>query len=428
MRAPSAGLAVLGVALIASTVRAQDDEVLRVVSIDMSQPLAPSIVLTVPDLLAGQVLPAGAFSAHDDRGPRPISVENLTVGDLDVGLVIDTAADLPVTAVGEQQATAVEVLRNLQSGGDLGISTSTASSVQLPTPGHSATYSFLAGLRSEGDRHMAAGIRKLLDHFRSDSARRRAIVVMSAGDVDLTTSAETVLLAEDMTTRAVQVFWLVMDGTAPPIVHELAASGQPVTLIEGKSAAAAADQVVSALKAQYRVSIDLTGAVGPVRLRADVNGAVHEVPVSVATLVPPSTTQASATQPAAEPNRAAPVATMPAVPTTGAAAAPIVTAPMELNARQRTAGVVEINGGTSATWWALIAFASLAARRRSGWWSPARRMPSAVAFTPSRERHRRPDTSSLRSIAHPPDIHRRRRVTWTSSLSSARDTSDYRWR
>ena len=279
MRAPWAGLVVLGVALVATTSAAQadDEQVLRVVSIDTSQALAPSIVVAVPGLSAGQVLAPTAFSAVDDQGPRPMGVEQPGVGQLDVALVIDTAADVPLSTLGNQQATAVELLRHLQGAGELGTYTSTAQVLQPPTPDRLANFSSIAEVRPDGDRHFAAGLLSALSHFRPDTVSRRAIIVTSAGTADLTTPAETAVLAQDMTGRGVQLFWVVMDGTAPPIVQDLAASGQPVTVIAGKAAAAAADQVAAALQAQYRVTIDLTGAVGPVRLRVEVDGVVHEV-------------------------------------------------------------------------------------------------------------------------------------------------------
>ena len=135
---------------------------------------------------------------------------------------------------------------------------------------------------------------------------------MSAGAGDWTTPAETTALAEDIAARGVQVFWLAMDGAAPPIVDDLAAEGQPVTLVEGMTAAAAADHVATALLAQYRMTIDLTGAVGPVRLRLEADGAVHEIPLAVeaAAEVAPATAPPSA-PPAAAPPPPAPVTTTP---------------------------------------------------------------------------------------------------------------------
>ena len=153
MRALTAGLAVLGVALIATTATAvagDNHEGVRVVSMDTSQTLAPSIVVAVDGTSAAQVLPPAAFAALDDNGIRPIGVEHLGLGRLDVALVVDTAADVSVEALAKQQATAVELLRHLQGAGQLGVYTSTARVLQAATADPSANFSYLAGLQPGG--------------------------------------------------------------------------------------------------------------------------------------------------------------------------------------------------------------------------------------------------------------------------------------
>jgi hypothetical protein len=366
MRAVAAGVVVLAVALIATTTtaRADDDRGLHVVSVDASDALAPSIVVEVPGLLAGQALSQAAFAAVDDNGARPIHVEHLGLGQLDAALVLDTAVDVSLESVTQQQAAAVELLRLLDGARELGVYTSTARSLQPPTPDHPANYSFVGDVRPEGDRHFAAGLLSALAHFRRDPGSRRALIVMSAGAGDWTTPAETTVLAEGMAAHGVQVFWLAMDGTAPPIVDDLAAAGQPVSLVQGMTAAAAADHVATALRAQYRMTIDLTGASGPVRLRLEADGAVHEIPLAMeaAAEVPPAAAPPSTPSAAAPPPPSVPATTSPPVTTSPRtrAAGPIEAA-KKPEPLERAFGVIEIGGGTSATWWALTIFVTIAA-------------------------------------------------------------------
>ena len=86
--------------------------------------------------LAGHVLSQSAFAALDDNGARPIQVEHLGLGELDAALVLDTAGDVSLEAVTQQQAAAVEVLRHLDGARELGVYTSTARSLQPPTHDH----------------------------------------------------------------------------------------------------------------------------------------------------------------------------------------------------------------------------------------------------------------------------------------------------
>ena len=173
MRALTAGLAVLGVALIATTATAlagDNHEDVRVVSMDASQTLAPSVVVAVDGISTATVLPPAAFTALDDNGTRPIGVEHLGLGRLDVALMVDTAADVSVEALAKQQATTVELLRHLQGAGQLGVYTSTAQVLRAATPDPAADFSYLAALRPEGDRQIAAGLLGALEQFQRDPA------------------------------------------------------------------------------------------------------------------------------------------------------------------------------------------------------------------------------------------------------------------
>ena len=286
MRALTAGLAVLGVALIATTATALAGDIhegVRVVSLDASQTLAPSIVVAVDGTSAAQVLQPAAFAALDDNGVRPIGVEHLGLNRLDVALVVDTAADVSVEALAKQQATTVELLRHLHGAGQLGVYTSTAQVLHAATADPSANFSFLAGLRPEGDRQVAVGLLGALEQFHPDPATRRALIVMSTGSDVWSSLPDAAGLSTAIADRDVQVIWLALEGTAPSIVDELTPAGRSAILVEGAAAAAAvADHVATALQAQYRVTIDMTGAVGPVRLRVEANSAAHEVPLAVA--------------------------------------------------------------------------------------------------------------------------------------------------
>jgi hypothetical protein len=284
VRAILAGPVVIGalMATVTTPAAADDSRGLRVLSVDRSQPSSPSIVVGVPGELAGEVLSSAAFVALDDNGPLPIRVEHLGVDQLDVVLVLDTAGDVPLETVGRQQGAAFELLRHLQDAGRVGIYTSTARALQSPTSDRQSNYSLLFELEPKGDREFARGVLSALARFHQDRGSRRAIIVMSAGAGNWTTRAETTALAEDLTALDAQVFWLAVEGTTPPpIVRDLGASGQPVTLIRGNTATMAADRVATELDAQYRMTIDVTGAVGPVRLRVEGSGAVDEVPLAV---------------------------------------------------------------------------------------------------------------------------------------------------
>ena len=171
------------------------------------------------------MLPPAAFAALDDNGIRPIGVEHLGLGRLDVALVLDTAADVSVEALDKQQATTVELLRQLEGAGQLGVYTSTARVLQTATPDPSANFSYLAELRPEGDRQVVAGLLGALEQFHRDPATRRALIVMSAGGGDWASLPEMTALAEVIAERDVQVVWLALDGTSQSIVGALARFG-----------------------------------------------------------------------------------------------------------------------------------------------------------------------------------------------------------
>ena len=365
MRALTAGLAVLGVALIATTATAlagDNHEDVRVVSMDASQTLAPSVVVAVDGISTATVLPPAAFTALDDNGTRPIGVEHLGLGRLDVALMVDTAADVSVETLAKQQATTVELLRHLQGAGQLGVYTSTAQVLRAATPDPAADFSYLAGLRPEGDRQIAAGLLGALEQFQRDPATRRALIVMSTGSDVWSSLPDAAGLATVIADRDVQVIWLVLEGAPPSIVDDLTPTGRSPILVEGAAAAAAvADHLATALQAQYRVTIDMTGAVGPVRLRVEASSAAHEVSLAVAggfARIPPVTAPVATDPDIVRPLPAATRSVAPAPPSaTRSPAAQPAAAP-----EARPLGVsIELGGrSTTATWWVLAIFAVVA--------------------------------------------------------------------
>ena len=184
------------------------------VSMDTSQTLAPSIVVAVPDCSRRRrcSLPA-AFAALDDNGARPIGVEHLGLGQLDVALVVDTAGGR-VPGGGGQAASG-----RRRAAPSPGRERDSSASTRAP-PGRSSRRPPIdrpTSRTSPGCARRVIATSPPGCSARSPTStvipgRRRAIIVMSAGGGDWTTPAETTALAEDIAARDVQVFWLAHGG------------------------------------------------------------------------------------------------------------------------------------------------------------------------------------------------------------------------
>ena len=273
-RAVTAAIAAALVLLSAVGSAAQEEQRLKVDSIDAGRHPRVELVVTAPQALSGKEIPSNAFTVAEDGVPIDVKVKPLPSNDLAVLLLIDTSGSMQGSAMSAAKAAAIDFVRKMPSGVRLsvvGFSTSPKVASKFTT-NHDQAVAAIGGLEAQGETALYDAVRAASRQFPADRAVRRALVVLSDGGDTVSTStlneAAAVLAAAQASAHVIE---LKSDESNAQALKAIAkAGGGEVTATSDPQALSAVyDAVASQLVNRYVIRY-ASDTYGPTKLAVAV--------------------------------------------------------------------------------------------------------------------------------------------------------------
>ena len=366
------GAATLSISCVAHAVSGPD---VQVVAVDSSRYPVVAIDVAVPTHELSGTLPADAFSI---AGASRLDVTRLDPAGIVVGLVLDDRSTVSASGVASEQGGAVELVRGLDPGTLLAVSS--PSGVLVAASDDKSMQ--MRAIEAVGVHPLVASGalgRTLIDsaaRLATTSSTRRVLVALVADGFAIGDAAADLRTALAGSRAQLHVV-AVGSAVDPELAAVAAATGGTSTTTDARGVIAALDVVTRPLTGRYRLTANLDApgthvvrvTFGIATVQVNINVAAPAIPTTSS--APPTTVGARSrsTVAASVPRTVAGNAASSAAPTSRASVAPASsTAPQSLGAashRGRRGLVVAVFGALVAT---VVAFATSLYRR----WSRSR--------------------------------------------------------
>jgi hypothetical protein len=280
---------------------ADADEELRIVTIDSSQYPIVEAVVVVPPLMAGRPLAATHFDVRERTVARPLAVEPLDPSTLELAVVVDASiGPEPLTAA---QGGLLEIPVHLREPQISLVNAANPPSVALPlTDDPRAAGAAFRAMTARQESALEDGIDMALDQFSPDARWKAMVVVAGSAPTD---SVRLVQAADRAESESVQTYVISVDAVPPELGRVAFATGGEAMAIGQDGFLAAVDDVITDLRGQYRVRIELSGddPAAPVALAVSAFGMTSRTPLPIAATADSSRTsrEPSSTSPSQTP-------------------------------------------------------------------------------------------------------------------------------
>ncbi|MGI9602827.1 MAG: vWA domain-containing protein, partial [Acidimicrobiales bacterium] len=233
-------------------------EEVEVIRVDTTDTGLVELTVAAPGALAGQSLPADAFSVVAENTQRPFSLRRVPDNELDIVLVFDTSNSMAGAPLEAAKGAALSFLRLLPPTARVSVvSFAFEPTVVAPfTTDLDTLVAPIQGLETDGDTAMYDGVIAAVDLFQIDRTERRTVVLLSDG-TDTASSATLEEAAEAVADRQADVYAIGLGNQADyDALEQLAAGGQVVTAQDTAALAPVYDDIAALLGNQYVLVFD----------------------------------------------------------------------------------------------------------------------------------------------------------------------------
>ena len=288
-------------------VHAATSDALRVEADDVSEHPAVGVTVTVPLELAGDTLTPQAFTLTEDGEPRPLNVETVRGTDLDVTIILDTTGSMRGAPIDDAKAAALSFLDQLPLGTSVSVMAYNTEAYLVSdfSDDMAAHVVAIQGVEAKGRTALYDAVAAAVDRFETRSPAERAIVLLTDGQDNASSTSLTELTTKlagsdaDMFGVAYNTAFTDEEGLRQ-IVR--ATDGRIVRAEDPEGLLAVYGEIAAELSSQYRLSYTSTASGKTdvaVQLRTDAGAAQGEVTLQFPALPPPA---ADAPQPAPAPS------------------------------------------------------------------------------------------------------------------------------
>lgn len=275
-RAVTAALAAAAVVLVsAAGTTAQEEQRLKVDSIDAGGHPGVELVVTAPGALSGREIPSKAFTVAEDGVPVDVKVKPLPSNDLAVLLLIDTSGSMQGSAMSAAKSAATDFVRKMPAGvriSVVGFGTSPKVASKFTTD-HDQAVAAVGGLDAQGETALYDAVRAASRQFPRNNDVRRALVVLSDGGDTVSQStlneAAAVLAAAQASAHVVELKSDESNAEALTAIAK-AGGGEVTATADPQALSALYDTVAAQLVNRYVITF-ASATYGPTKLAVAVN-------------------------------------------------------------------------------------------------------------------------------------------------------------
>ena len=272
---------------------------------DSTKPGNLTAVVTAPEALSGEAIPASAFTGFVNGKKTPVRVEALPADKLEVMLIIDTSGSMIGASMTAAKDAAKVFVQRLPSSARLGlIGFGPVAIVASPlSTDRAATTAGIDSLTPRGETALYDALVLATDQFSADANVRRSVILLSdGGDTASSTALEAITSRIREAGVRVEVAALVTAESDAGALNEIAVAGggAVVSASDPQALSGVYESLARGLANQYKVTLDAraSGKV-EIALRVELGGVAAE---GRQTVDFPAASKGSAAKPEATPS------------------------------------------------------------------------------------------------------------------------------